>query len=73
MGLYADTSIFKMEAGAGADIGYEPGDRAYSNIFGALGEGGQGFEKGSTARRAAVIWGLSAVWLVLVWRAVRGF
>jgi len=32
-----------------------------------------GYGKGTTARAALVIWGVSVVWLVLVWRAVEGY
>jgi len=32
-----------------------------------------GYGKGTTSRRALIIWGASVVWLVLVWRAVEGY
>lgn len=72
MGLRAMGVIGDMEAGA--QVGYEPDDRAYSTFSPSFGsDTGGGFGKGTTARRAAIIWGASALWLVLVWRAVKGY
>jgi hypothetical protein len=72
-GLYAGSRLGQIEAGA--QVGYEQQDRAYTGLFGSNESrpGGDGFEKGSVGRRSAIIWGASVVWLVLVWRAVRGF
>lgn len=76
-GLYGAIDRVEGDVNAGASVGYGQSEKGHTMLFGtnpnAARPGGDGFEKGSVGRRSAVIWGASVVWLVLVWRAVRGF
>ncbi len=67
----ADAAIGIVEGSAATKTGYGPDDYGY----GASIEASilSPFGKGSSGRRMLIIWGASAVWLFLVWRAVEGY